>query len=80
MEKILKEWPTKNIPNCDLSHGQAPIPDTINDTLLYLHCNCPLRGSTQPLTETDAEIDNQNLVLIELGEYCETLMKELEGG
>jgi hypothetical protein len=44
---------------------QEPIPDTINDTLLCLQIgdqhNCPLRGSTQQLTETDADIHGQTL-------------------
>jgi hypothetical protein len=32
----LKEWPTNNGFNLDPSHGQAPIPDIINDSLLCL--------------------------------------------
>lgn len=45
-------------PARDLFHGQDTTPATINDSLLCLQIdqhNCPLRGSTQKLTETDAE-------------------------
>ena len=43
------EWPTKNQFNLrHPSHGQAPISDTVNGTLLCLHTGvCRLRGSTQ---------------------------------
>jgi hypothetical protein len=43
-------------PTRDLFHGHSPSPDTINGTLLGLQTgvenNCPLRGYTQHLTET----------------------------
>ena len=45
----------------DPSHGQAPIPNTINDTLLYLQTGacCPLGGSTQQLTQTNTDTHSQ---------------------
>jgi hypothetical protein len=36
MEQRMKEWPTSDYPNCDSSHGQAPIPGTITDAMLCL--------------------------------------------
>ena len=61
IEQWLKEWPTKNWPNVRPIHGQAPIPNTINDTLLCLQtgANCPLRGSTQQLTQADIDTYSQ---------------------
>jgi hypothetical protein len=45
----------------DPSHGQVPIPNTINDILLFLKTGayCLLRSSTQQLTQTDTETHNQ---------------------
>jgi hypothetical protein len=52
-------------PTWDQSHGQAPVPDTIDDTLLCLHTgawhDCSLRGSTNQLTETEAKTNSQTL-------------------
>ena len=41
----------------------APIPDTINDTLICLQTGacCPLRGSTQQPTQTDKETHGQTV-------------------
>jgi hypothetical protein len=56
---------TGNSPNWDPSHGQEPIPDTINDILLCLQIgtwhNYPLRGSTQEPIEMDAETHSYTL-------------------
>ena len=63
MEQRLKEKLTIDLPN--LSHGQAPIPDLIHDTLLCLCTrakhNCPMRGPTQQQTETDADTHSQTM-------------------
>jgi hypothetical protein len=50
-------------PNWDPSHGQAPVPGTINNTLLCLQtgARCPLRGSTQQLTQTDTDTHSQTV-------------------
>jgi hypothetical protein len=47
----------------DLYHGQAPVPNTINDTLLSLQTGacCPLRGSTQQLTQIDTDTYSQTV-------------------
>jgi hypothetical protein len=59
--------------NWDISHGQEPIPDTINDTLLYLQKGPLLRGYTQQSMKTDAETHSQTL-----DETRGTLWKNLE--
>jgi hypothetical protein len=45
------------------SHGKASVPDIINGTLLCLKTeawhNCSLRGSAQPLTETEENTHGQ---------------------
>jgi hypothetical protein len=48
-------------PNWNPLHGPAPILNTINDTLLGLKTRacCPLRGSTQQMTQTGAETHSQ---------------------
>ena len=63
MEQWLREWPTNNQPNLKSIHGQAPIPNTINDTLLFLQrgASCHLRGSTQQLSQTDTDTHNQTV-------------------
>ena len=49
----------------DLSPGQVPNPNTINDFLLYLQTGvqhgCPLRGSTQQLTQIDIDTQSQTV-------------------
>ena len=59
MEQRLREWPSNNQPNLRPFQGQAPIPNSIKDTLLCLQTgpSCPLRGSTQQLTQTDTDTD-----------------------
>ena len=61
----MEERPTNTGPTQNLSHGQAPSPDTINDTLLYLQTEawhiCPLRGSIQQQTERNADTRSQTL-------------------
>ena len=44
----------------DPSHGKAPIPNTVNDTLLCLQTRvcCPLRGSTQQLIQKTVCTEN----------------------
>jgi hypothetical protein len=62
MEQGLREWPITG-PTWDTSHEQAPIPDTINDVLLYLQIEayCPLRGFTKQLTLTDTDTHRQTV-------------------
>ena len=65
MEQRLRKQSTNNWPNLSPIHGQAPVPDTINDSLLCLQIgtwhNCPLRGSTQQWTKIDADTNSQIL-------------------
>lgn len=63
-QRLRNDQPTTG-PTWDPSRGQAPISDTITEILLYLQKgsqnNCLLRGSSQKLTETDAETQTQEL-------------------
>lgn len=64
MEQRLKEWPRNNCSTWDLFLVQTLIPDTIGDILCLqtgAWHNCPLRCSTQLLTETDEETHCQTL-------------------
>ena len=47
----------------DPTHVQTLIPDNINDTLLCFQTGeyCPLRGSTQQLTQTDTDTHSQTM-------------------
>jgi hypothetical protein len=58
MEHGLKDWPTNEWPNLR-PIPRALIPDI--DTLLCLQTGmcCPLRGSTQKLTQTDKDTHSQ---------------------
>ena len=53
------------VPPCDPCYETEPIPDTINDILLYLQTetqhNCHQRGFAQQLIEIDAEAYSQIL-------------------
>ena len=53
MEQRPWEWPTNNWLSFSSFHIQVPIPKTKNDTVI-LAC-LPLKGSTQQLTQTDAD-------------------------
>jgi DNA-binding GntR family transcriptional regulator len=54
--------------------GKILSPDNINDSLLYLQTgayhNCPLRGSTQQVTGTDAHRCTAAKYKVETGESC----------
>lgn len=58
-EQLTVDWPKLR------PHGQAPITDTVSDSMLCLKTgtqnSCPLRGSFQHLTETDADTHSQPL-------------------
>ena len=57
------EWPNNNQPTWDQSHGKAPVTNTTNDILSCLQTGacCPLRSSTQQLTQTDTDTHSQTV-------------------
>jgi hypothetical protein len=65
MDKRMREWITNNWPKLRTTPWQALISGTSNDTLLCfktgIYHNCPLRDSTQQLTETDAHSQSETL-------------------
>ena len=63
MEQRLREWPTNNWPNLRPIPWANTNPNAINDTVLCLQTGAcyPLRGSTQQLTQTDADTHSQTV-------------------
>jgi hypothetical protein len=64
MQELQMEQRLMEQPNDDCSNLRfISIPDTINDTLLCLHTGacCSLSGSTQQLTQTDADSHSQTV-------------------
>lgn len=81
MKQILKDLATSDRPN--LASGQALITDIMAHAVLCFQTgtqhSCPLRGSPEHLTETDADTDKHQTEVRDTMEKLEQGVKELKG-